>query len=109
MKRRAQEFSASRVPPISEKEFQAQILQLARTLGWLCYHTFDSRRSQAGFPDLILIRGESVVFAEVKSEQGQLRAEQSVWLDALRAAGLCACVWRPGDWAEILRTLREGT
>jgi hypothetical protein len=36
---------------ISEKDFQETVLTLARLRGWKCYHTHDSRRSEAGFPE----------------------------------------------------------
>lgn len=50
---------------ISEKEFQAQVLDLARLTGWLCYHPHDSRRSAPGFPDLVLVRPPVVEDAEL--------------------------------------------
>lgn len=97
-------------PRISEKAFQAQIVELARLSGWLCYHTFDSRRSAAGFPDLVLVRPPVVVFAELKSEAGKLRPEQQAWLEALRECpGVEARLWRPGDWEEIEATLTRRT
>ena len=36
----------------TEKGFQAAVVELARLRGWLVYHTYDSRRSAKGFPDL---------------------------------------------------------
>lgn len=87
---------------ISEKNFQAQILQLANLTGWKCYHTHDSRRSQKGFPDLVLVRSPLVLFVELKSEDGKLRPEQEAWLEALsRCEGVEARLWRPGMWPEI--------
>jgi hypothetical protein len=41
----------------TEKQFMAQVIQLARLRKWLVYHTHDARRSVAGFPDLVLVRG----------------------------------------------------
>ncbi len=90
----------------SEKDFQAQILDLARLAGFLVYHTHDSRRSAPGFPDLVLVRPPVVLFVELKSESGKLRPEQKAWLDALRACeSVEAYLWRPGDWPEIEKTL----
>src|SRR5688572_19177552 len=40
----------------TERAFQAQVVKYARLMGWTAYHTHDSRRSQAGFPDLVLVR-----------------------------------------------------
>lgn len=89
-------------PKLSEKQFQAQVLQLANLSGWLYYHTHDSRRSQRGFPDLVLVRPPAVLFAELKSEGGDLRPEQTVWLEVLRGCeSVEAALWRPSDWPEI--------
>ena len=35
---------------ITEKDFMAQVVALAQTLGWRVWHCHDSRRSAAGFP-----------------------------------------------------------
>ncbi len=95
---------------ISERDFQAQILDLARLAGWRAYHTFDSRRSQKGFPDLCLVRPPVVLFVELKSEDGKLRPEQREWLEALsRCEGVEARLWRPPDFEEIERTLCKRT
>ena len=49
--------------PLREKQVQSAILDVARLLGWRVYHTFDSRKSEAGFPDLVLVR-DRVIYAE---------------------------------------------
>ena len=91
---------------VTEKEFQSQILQLAKLSGWRCYHTHDSRRSAAGFPDPVLVRPPVVLFAELKSEGGKLRPEQSRWLAVLRTCpGVEMKLWRPSDWPEIEEAL----
>ncbi len=95
---------------ISEEEFQAQILDLARMSGWRCYHTFDSRRSAPGFPDLVLVREPVLVFAELKTDTGRLRPEQREWLEALRrCGGVEARLWKPSDFEEIERMLCSRT
>ncbi len=98
------------LPEMSEAKLLAQVRALAAIRGWLCYHTHDSRRSQAGYPDLTLCRarpGEKgrVVFVELKSHCGRLTAAQRLWTDTLRAAGAEVHVWRPDDWDDIVRTL----
>ncbi len=93
------------VPPESEAHFQAAIVDLARRLGWLVYHTHDSRRSQAGFPDLFMVRGEHALAAELKSATGRLSPEQTEWIARLRMAGIDAHVWRPADKAKIVEIL----
>jgi hypothetical protein len=98
----------ARGTPTTEKDFQAQVLQLARLSGWLCYHTHDSRRSAPGFPDLVLVRPPVAVFAELKSASGKLRPEQREWLQALRASeSFEVRLWRPGNWPEIVDTLAK--
>ncbi len=89
---------------MSEKEFQSQVIQLARLRGWLCYHTRDSRKSAKGFPDLVLVR-DRLLFAELKTDSGKVTAEQQYWLDAINEAGGTACIWRPTDWKAIEREL----
>ncbi len=93
---------------LSEKHFQAQVVELARLSGWLTYHTHDSRHSQAGFPDLVMVRAPRVVFAELKSESGRIRPGQGQWLEALGdSESVEARLWRPSDWPEIEEALRR--
>jgi hypothetical protein len=88
----------------SEKDFMAAVIREAKKLGWRIYHTHDSRKSAAGFPDLVLVR-ERVVWVELKTEGGQLTAAQANWFDDLTAAGQEVYVWRPNQWPEVLRVL----
>lgn len=83
------------IPPESEKSFQSTVLRLASIYHWMSYHTWDSRRSQAGFPDLIMVRDGRVLAVELKSDKGKVTPEQKVWLDALSRAGIRCMVWRP--------------
>lgn len=77
---------------LSESEFQSRVINLARATGWEHYHTHDSRRSPAGFPDL-------------KREKGRVSEEQLRWIQMLTAAGQDACIWRPSDWEQIVADL----
>ncbi|NWL32962.1 VRR-NUC domain-containing protein [Paenarthrobacter nitroguajacolicus] len=84
----------------SEDEFQSAVLQLAQLLGYqLRYHNPDSRRSQAGFPDLVL--GSSsrkrLLFRELKTDTGRVSPAQRVCMEILNLAGANAAVWRPQD------------
>jgi hypothetical protein len=92
-------------PPPTEKAFTDEVIGLACRLGWMVYHTHDSRRSAAGFPDLVLVRNV-VLFADLKTDAGKTTPDQEAWLTALRAAGELAEVWRPKDWPAILSALR---
>lgn len=89
---------------LSERDWQSEVIQIAGLGGWRHYHTHDSRKSNKGFPDLVLVR-ERVVYAELKSEVGKLREDQGPWLEALAAAGQEVYLWRPSDRAEVERVL----
>jgi len=90
---------------ITEKQWQATVVKAARTLGWRVYHTYDSRRSQPGFPDLVIVR-DRVVYLELKSEGGRLFRAQANWLAALGLAGAEVHVFRPSDWDLVSEVLR---
>ena len=92
---------------LNEKEFQSQVTEVAVMLGWLVYHTHDSRRSPPGFPDLTLVR-ERVVFAELKVGKNKLTDDQVKWAKALRQAkGVEYYVWRPEDAIKLTDVLRR--
>lgn len=92
------EYLAIRAAAMTEAQLQALILDAARVNGWLAYHTHDSRRSQPGFPDLVLVRGRRTIYRELKTQKGRLRPDQTKWLNALDLAGNDTGVWRPADW-----------
>lgn len=100
---------------MTEAELLRAVRDLAQGLGWITYHTLRSKGSEGGFPDLVLVRGDRVVYRELKSATGKLTAEQEVWLDALAAAGADAGVWRPVDLEaghiqrDLLRGARDRT
>jgi hypothetical protein len=94
------EYHAIQAKAMAEKPFQAAVLGAAARWGWLAYHTFDSRRSQPGYPDLHLVHvGLGIsLFRELKTMRGRVSPDQQKWLDALAAAGHDVAVWRPSDW-----------
>lgn len=89
---------------ILEKEWQQQVVALLKTLGYRCYHTHDSRRSQPGFPDLCAIR-DRVIFLELKREQGVVSAKQREWIGALANAGAEVYVIRPRHFDQLAAIL----
>jgi len=93
---------------MTEKKLQGTVVELAQLTGWLCYHTYSSRRSEPGFPDLTLVRRDRVVFVELKTRTGRLRPAQIQWVEALRATAAEVYVWRPEHWFDgtIERCLR---
>ena len=80
---------------MTEKAFQSDVMRVAKMLGWLCYHTYDSRRSASGFPDLVLVR-ERILYRELKVGKNKLSQSQELWRDSIMDAG--------GDWAEWRET-----
>lgn len=90
-----------------EQHLQAAVEAELRLRGWRYFHSHDSRRSVAGFPDLICIRGARVLAVELKTAAGRVSREQREWLDAFELAGVEAHLWRlPGDWAQVGEVLR---
>lgn len=87
-----------------EQRFQNQVLRLAKLCGWWTYHTYDARRSQPGFPDLVLVK-DRILFRELKTDTGRITPEQKHVIELLTTAGADAAVWRPKDWQEIESTL----
>lgn len=93
---------------ILEKDWQRQVRELAETLGYRrAYHTFDSRRSDTGFPDLVLVhpRRKRVVFLELKREKGKLSAAQASWIRDLHCAGAEVYVARPRHLDALAKVL----
>lgn len=103
----------------SERAFQAAVIELARRLGWKVAHFRPAQNARgdwrtavagdgAGFPDLVLVRGGRLIFAELKTDRaGRPPPEQRAWLDALELAAweaigvVAVFVWRPRDWPAI--------
>jgi hypothetical protein len=93
-------------PELSEKEFQERVVFAARSLGWLVYHTYDSRRSEPGFPDLTMVRRGRLIFAEMKKNTGVCTDAQQRWLAELEQTECEVYLWRPDDYEEILEVLK---
>ena len=89
----------------SEKEFQSAVIALAKQSGWIVHHHFDSRRSEPGWPDLVLIRDGRLLIRELKTEIGEESPEQIAWLAAIRSCGVDAKTWRPSQWGTIVKEL----
>lgn len=95
------------LPPITEREFQRQVTDLAAIFGWSCYHPQLSKWSERGWPDLALVRPPRLVFAELKRENGRTTVHQDRWLGLLRAVpGVEVFLWRPSDFEQIAEVLR---
>ena len=103
---------------ISEKDFLSTVIEFAQAHGWKVAHfrpamTGRLRRDGKpvwvtpvqgdgkGFPDLVLVRTDRLIFAEVKAEKGRIVPNQERWLGALLTSGQQVYVWRPSNWEEI--------
>ena len=93
----------------SEEDYQAQIIDLAKKLGWRVYHTRDSRRSEPGFPDLILIRGITLLALEVKSAKAKEPPPAQVgWIGAFKQVRkVFADFAYPKDFTDLADTLQR--
>ena len=102
---------------MNEAEFMRSVTELAESwLHWRYAHFRPARTQQGwrtpvsgslgkGFPDLLMVRGERIIAAELKSEKGKTSPEQTDVLAVLAAAGIETYVWRPSDWEAIVKTL----
>lgn len=123
---------------LTEAAWQAQVVGLALFYGWLVYHPPANRpdakgRRQdvtPGYPDLTMVRGPELIFAELKAERGRYGPGQETWLEALQevAAGVAAMdealdgaeldvasgttvdvyTWRPSQFDEVQARLARG-
>ena len=99
---------------MSEKDWQAQVVQLAGTFGWMVQHSRPAQvgdrwmtaiTGNVGFPDLVLAhRTKGVIFAELKTETGSMATAQTDWRDTL-AGHVEWYLWRPSDIAAVMRRL----
>lgn len=96
-----------KLPAITERDFQRQVLDLAGILGWSAYHPMLSKWSERGWPDLALVRPPRLVFIELKRENGKTTPHQDRWLGMLRACpGVETYLFRPSDFDELAEVLR---
>jgi hypothetical protein len=100
--------TATKAPATTEAALQNQVIAMCEAFKLWVYHTHDSRRSNPGFPDLVILGTGGHMFRELKSATGKVTVEQQAWLDDLKAHAADADVWRPEDWrtGRIERELR---
>ena len=91
---------------MNERELQSAVKTLAKLNGWLTYHNPDSRHSDPGFPDLVLVKPPNVLFVELKSYSGRIRPEQVVWAEGLeRSEKVHYRMWKPEHFDEAVEVL----
>lgn len=108
----AAEARAKTILAWSEIQLQTHIVGLAEGIGYLSYHTYNSRRSNPGYPDLHLMHPRWCVsmFRELKSQKGRMSPDQKTWGAGLLAAGHDFAIWRPSDVVSgaVLEQLQAG-
>lgn len=67
-----------------EEQFRQAARQVARQLGYRCFHQYDSRRSDPGWPDEVWLRPPRLIFAELKAPRGEYTEEQRDTLELLQ-------------------------
>lgn len=109
-------------PRMTGEQVKAGLIDAARNLGYLVYSTPDSRKTDTGWPDILLcLPGRCVIAIECKSrgerlrpgrvtKRGRAMPGQAEWLAAIaETAGCRAYVVRPrpedvrlgdGPWTE---------
>ena len=105
---------------MNEKDFQQQVISIAKMYGWKVQHTRAVQmasgrwatpiQGEAGFPDLVLVKSNhdgrgGVIFAELKTDLGRVQDHQKAWIAALDGAGAEWYVWRPTDLLNISHRL----
>lgn len=112
----------SALPKLTERAWQAQVVKLARMFGWRPWHDNATNapracphckkplklpRNDPGWPDLFMVRGDTLVIAELKSDRNYPTPEQRAWLEALRnVRRIAVFVWKPKDVEDVTRVLR---
>ena len=108
---------------LTEQQFQKQVVQLAKLYKWRVAHfrcVRVQRRGGAvyyetpvgvdgkGWPDLVMLRGNRLVVAELKVGKNKTTPEQDAWLAAFRSfEDAEVYLWRPSDWHEIESVLTK--
>lgn len=102
----------------SEKQFQAEVIALAKSCGWLCHHsrpalTQEGRwttalQGDAGFVDAVLARNGVVYFIELKVKGRKRTPKQLEWAAALPEVSATGGYrsFGPKDWSKIEELLR---
>lgn len=60
-----------------------------------------------GFPDLVLVRGDELLYRELKVGRNRLTEEQEIWRDRLLAAGADWGEWRDKDYDDVIKLLND--
>jgi hypothetical protein len=123
---RSRPAAARRKPPVrvvlrgeDEAKLEAFVVRVAHTYGWCGFHVSfshgsvtgvhmlgqgDDHYDSDGWPDWVFVRGQRIIFRELKGVGKYADANQRRWGAALVAAGQDWKVWKPSDSEEIVAT-----
>lgn len=104
---------------MSEEDLLKCVIDMAHVYGWKVAHFRPARMMRKdgstkwvtavqgdgkGFPDLVMVRYYSLIFAELKSQKGNASTEQLGWLTILSGLQINpdtrVFIWRPSDWLD---------
>ena len=109
-------------PVMRGGELQKAVIDYSRALGWKVAHfqsVLATRKDGSaswrtpvsadgkGFPDLLMVKGDQIVAAEIKGDGDRLRPEQEEWLVALQKAGVACFVVTPQEWHDSHSQMME--
>ena len=100
---------------VTEQEMLNQLMAEAGKAGWYAYHTYDSRRSKAGFPDVVLMKPPRMILIELKGPRGHASSDQKMVMQLAREcthihagfvwpaglSDLLAGLWKPDEFWPI--------
>lgn len=90
----------------TEAAWQKEVTQLAVVLGYYVYHPKLSRWSERGWPDLSLL-GARALWLELKSDTGQLTAQQVAVILRMQRCGLEVHVLRPAHTLDYVAAILQ--
>ena len=93
---------------MSEAEFQRYVLQALHRRQWLWWHNPDSRRVNAGMPDLLAVHDDIPVLLALELKGPRTRVtplQRSVIETMSRVPGVYARIVRPADWPAVLQEI----
>ena len=103
-------------PPQRERHLQDRLVETAKLCHWLVFHDYDSRRSDIGFPDLVLVRDGCLLALECKRGLPEVAAmartdsgkAQLDWIAAMQQVPGCrAAVVSPENEAMAMGWILE--
>ena len=88
---------------MTEGQLQSAIIHYAELMGWRLYHVTNVHKrlrshTSEGFPDLHMVRGKRIVYAELKDAKKPRTDKQIEWAKAIEQTPAEYYLWRPKHW-----------